>query len=193
MPNLTCSCCSAAMDSTNAAPSVLARGGYCRRCAAEYMRAYKTGICVICSSPCGKNYMRCGSCRREGQRRKRKPSDGGKRNPTNSNELRLDPKTGRPAYTKAWKRLRQSVIDEGTHCGFCGEVVDKYAGPLSRDSPAVDHIIPLSLGGDPFDRANLRLAHHGCNSSAGAMAVFQAAQERVEILRLAVHLASCGL
>lgn len=105
----------------------------------------------------------------------------------------MDPNTGRPAYTNGWKRLRQSVIDESTHCGICGDSVDKTLIGTHKLGPTVDHITPLILGGDPFARSNLRLAHFGCNSKAGAMVVLQAERERVAVLRLALAMAHAGL
>ena len=83
--------------------------------------------------------------------------------------------------TKQWRALRLRVIDEETNCGICGEVVDKTLKPGSRLAPSVDHINPLSLGGDYWERSNLRLAHHGCNAREGARQwkqMYEAAIER---------------
>ena len=52
-------------------------------------------------------------------------------------------------------------------CGLCGKKVDnrlKYPNPLSA---ALDHVVPLSRGGD-HSRANTQLAHFACNSVKGA-------------------------
>lgn len=70
--------------------------------------------------------------------------------------------TGRP-----WQRIRARVIAEETHCALCGKWVDKTLPPRHRWSATVDLVRPLSRGGSPLDRANLRLAHYRCNSSRG--------------------------
>ncbi len=48
-------------------------------------------------------------------------------------------------------------------CGICGQRVDmgrKYPDP---GFPSLDHVTPLSAGGDALDPSNLRLAHLRCN------------------------------
>lgn len=58
---------------------------------------------------------------------------------------------------------RKIVIATQSICGICGKPVDKslkYPDPMS---PTVDHIIPLSRGGDPSALDNLQLAHRCCN------------------------------
>lgn len=52
-------------------------------------------------------------------------------------------------------------------CGVCGRKVDArktYPDPMS---PSLDHVVPLAEGG-PHSRANVRLAHLGCNVRRGA-------------------------
>lgn len=52
-------------------------------------------------------------------------------------------------------------------CGLCGQKVPmdhRHPDPLS---PTIDHIIPISLGGDDT-RANVQLAHFRCNNAKGA-------------------------
>lgn len=50
----------------------------------------------------------------------------------------------------------------GDVCGICGMSVDFDLRSHDAGAPSVDHIIPLSLGGDP-DWTNAQLAHLGCN------------------------------
>lgn len=66
-----------------------------------------------------------------------------------------------------WKELRAKVLSEESHCWLCGLPLDFDAPPRTRWSPSVDHRIPRSLGGDMFDRDNLRAAHYGCNAGRG--------------------------
>lgn len=67
---------------------------------------------------------------------------------------------GRP-----WRTIAQRVYREETHCWICGQYVDQTLPPRTPRSRSVDHVVPLSQGGNPLDRANLRLACLGCNSS----------------------------
>jgi len=56
-------------------------------------------------------------------------------------------------------RLRQQLVArDGLTCWRCGL-------PIVGETPTVDHVKPRSAGGTD-DLANLRLAHHACNSSA---------------------------
>lgn len=77
-------------------------------------------------------------------------------------------RTGRP-----WRRIRAQVLAESTTCWICGH----------DGSDTVDHVIPLSRGGDPLDPANLRPAHgvkgcptckRRCNQSRGTRPTFLA-------------------
>ncbi len=69
-----------------------------------------------------------------------------------------------PGKRMAYERNRKVILASQTICGICGLPVDKslkYPDPLS---PTVDHIIPVSRGGDPTDIDNLQLAHFICNT-----------------------------
>lgn len=70
---------------------------------------------------------------------------------------------GRP-----WRTAQAEVYATETHCWLCGRWVDQelpWRHPLSR---SVDHVVPLSEGGHPTARWNLRLAHRRCNVRRGA-------------------------
>lgn len=76
-------------------------------------------------------------------------------------------------------QVRRRVYAEEFDCWLCGQPVDKTLGKLlgvhskrciaeGRDctgcvyhpkSPTLDEVTPVSMGGDPFARANVRLAH----------------------------------
>lgn len=72
-------------------------------------------------------------------------------------------RSGRP-----WRRLSAQVYAEETHCIRCGRWVDQSLPPNTRMSRTVDHIDALAMGGARLKRENVGLAHHGCNSRAGA-------------------------
>ena len=72
-------------------------------------------------------------------------------------------RSGRP-----WRRLRAQVLAEETRCWLCGHPVDRTLPGAHPQGPTVDHIIPLSRGGNPLDRNNARLAHRRCNVTRGA-------------------------
>lgn len=74
-----------------------------------------------------------------------------------------------------WRKARARVLRNYDACWLCGEIVDKAApyrdpqtGLVNGNSASVDHVQPLTMGGDPLDPANLRLAHNRCNVSRGS-------------------------
>src|SRR5699024_12785377 len=60
-------------------------------------------------------------------------------------------------------KLRARVLREESFCWLCGEEVNVKLQAGLPQSPEVDEILPISLGGSPIDRANVRLAHRLCN------------------------------
>ena len=74
-----------------------------------------------------------------------------------------------PRRTNSTKRnkLRAQVLREETNCWLCGGFVDVKLKHGLPESPEVDEIVPVSLGGDPYDRSNTRLAHRLCNQKRG--------------------------
>lgn len=65
------------------------------------------------------------------------------------------------------RQLRTRVLAEEDTCGICGQPVDKTLRTPHPGSPEVDEIIPVSLGGNPLQRSNVRLAHRICNQRRG--------------------------
>jgi 5-methylcytosine-specific restriction endonuclease McrA len=58
---------------------------------------------------------------------------------------------------------RVAVFDrDGWICGLCGEPVDKSLEWPDAMSVSLDHVVPLSRGGD-HSYANVQCAHLGCN------------------------------
>jgi 5-methylcytosine-specific restriction endonuclease McrA len=68
--------------------------------------------------------------------------------------------------TARWQRIRAEMIASVLQCPQCGRRLDR-SGPRGPATPTVDHIVPLKLGGSPFDRANLRVLCMSCNSKSG--------------------------
>jgi len=69
--------------------------------------------------------------------------------------------------THRYQKARAAVLvrDRGI-CWLCGR----------PGANTADHVVPLAVGGHPYDMANLRAAHHKCNSRRGASVA-----ERVEL------------
>lgn len=66
------------------------------------------------------------------------------------------------------RQLRARVLAEEDTCHLCLLPVDTSLPAGRPDSPEVDELLPVSLGGDPLDRSNVRLAHRICNQHRGA-------------------------
>lgn len=65
------------------------------------------------------------------------------------------------------RQLRVWLKAQGEPCWLCGGAIN-YSLP-ARDpwSFEVDEVIPVSLGGDPLDKNNVRPAHRICNEKRG--------------------------
>lgn len=69
------------------------------------------------------------------------------------------------AKAKSTPYDRVSIFErDGWVCQLCGEPVDREACWPDPGCATIDHIVPLSLGGEDSP-SNVRLAHYGCNSS----------------------------
>lgn len=80
------------------------------------------------------------------------------------------PRTGpNPRRSNGHRRdqVRRRVLREEDTCWICGEPVDKTLPHGQPGSPEVDEVVPVSLGGSPFDRNNCRLSHRLCNVRRG--------------------------
>lgn len=74
-----------------------------------------------------------------------------------------------------WQRLREQVLATEDTCAICGQPVDKAIPYWSRQddgtrrvnpqAASIDHVQPVSRGGDPWLRGNLQLVHAWCNTS----------------------------
>jgi 5-methylcytosine-specific restriction endonuclease McrA len=77
--------------------------------------------------------------------------------------------TRNPRYANGHRRrrLRAQVLAEETCCAICGRPVDVTLPPGLPGSPEVDELVPVSKGGNPYDRFNCRLVHRLCNVRRG--------------------------
>ena len=74
------------------------------------------------------------------------------------------PRPDRDGWAKAtYRKARKKIFAMQSVCAICGRPVNfdlKFPDPWSA---TVDHIIPISKGGNPADIANMQLAHLQCN------------------------------
>ncbi len=66
-----------------------------------------------------------------------------------------------------YRRRRRELKALRLPCWLCGRDIDYELGYTDPWSFTVDHVIPLSKGGDPLDWGNLRAAHYRCNQRKG--------------------------
>ena len=62
-------------------------------------------------------------------------------------------------HTQRWKDVRKAVLarDQRT-CAYCGD----------ESANTVDHVVPLVVGGDPYNMENLVACCMRCNSAKGS-------------------------
>lgn len=78
----------------------------------------------------------------------------------------------RGAY-KAERVYRKRVFERDKwKCHICGGRIDKSLTAPDRSSATLDHIVPLTFGGE-HTMHNIKAAHYGCNSRRGHHAEFQ--------------------
>jgi len=66
-----------------------------------------------------------------------------------------------------WRKLHKRLRAEQRPCHLCGQPID-YTLPAGHPwSFEVDHLVPISRGGDPYDYANVDAAHRICNQRRG--------------------------
>ncbi|MEU2143608.1 HNH endonuclease [Streptomyces globisporus] len=73
-----------------------------------------------------------------------------------------NPRNGRP-----YRRLVAAVKALGDPCARCGHNIDPTLNARHPLSFTLDHVVPLSRGGDLLDPANARSMHRRCNSARG--------------------------
>lgn len=90
-----------------------------------------------------------------------------------------------PRYRSWHKReaIRRWLLSTQDVCALCHKPIDKTLKTPDPLSPEVDEIIPISKGGDPYDRNNVQLVHRICNQRKGNKII---GQEQVKITRLPI-------
>lgn len=77
-----------------------------------------------------------------------------------------NPRNGRP-----YRALCEWLRSQRLPCWLCGHRIPyEIRGPAASRHPlafTLDHLVPLSKGGDLLDRGNARPAHRRCNSARG--------------------------
>lgn len=136
-------------------------GSCCRGCKSQSKQFtwsnIRSPICMVCQEPrqYGEIYRsgkRCAVCELRHKRAKNR-----------------DEKRKRRAKKKGAKRIESDITlgriarRDGDSCHICGDEVDWSASPQSNWYPSVDHVIPLSKGGN-HTMDNVKLAHRWCNS-----------------------------
>jgi len=65
----------------------------------------------------------------------------------------------KPQYSGPWKKIRVKVLErDGYRCQI-------RAAGCTQNAEEVDHILPVSMGGEWFDEENLRAACARCNNA----------------------------
>ena len=72
-----------------------------------------------------------------------------------------------PRKAWAYRQLCAQVRAEEHVCWLCGRAIDVTLPARTRWSWSLDHVVPISCGGAPLDRANARAAHLACNAGRG--------------------------
>lgn len=72
--------------------------------------------------------------------------------------------------------LRREFAASDAPCWLCGLPIPRGAHHLHPYAMELDEVVPVSKGGDPLDRANIRRAHRCCNQWRGDMDARDAAR-----------------
>ena len=65
------------------------------------------------------------------------------------------------------RQVRAWCLKHFDTCALCGKPIDKSLKTPHPMSAEVDEIVPVSLGGSPYERDNCRLVHRICNQRRG--------------------------
>lgn len=69
----------------------------------------------------------------------------------------------------SWASARKrAMASKEPYCAVCQGFIDMDAPAQSPNACEVDHIVPISRGGAPYELDNLQLTHMKCNRLKGA-------------------------
>lgn len=72
--------------------------------------------------------------------------------------------------------LRREFAASDVPCWLCGMPIPRGVRHTHPYAMELDEVVPVSKGGDPLDRANIRRAHRCCNQWRGDMDAADAAK-----------------
>lgn len=144
----------------------------CQICGVQFLGRQNANVC---SSKCRNRRAYLSGKATGSRRRNTKTWRAKQRAEGNGHKLNVWTESKKAAYQRrralkaaaAAERFPNSEIFErdGWRCQLCGRKVDpalRYPSPMSS---SIDHIVPLSVPGGPGHvRANVQLAHLGCNT-----------------------------
>ena len=76
-------------------------------------------------------------------------------------------------HTKGWRKTRAAFITAHPQCALCEKI-----GRLVK-ADVVDHIEPISFGGERFDWNNLQSLCHSCHNSKSARERHEHSQDTI--------------
>ncbi len=133
---------------------------HCKQCSTEFVAAYGNKRRVFCSGKCSRKY----------ERRMQRIKDGGRTFNARGKALvvkyfgTLVNGNGVRMYERV---NRQAILErDAWTCQVCGSKLTRSFLPLRDESPTVDHILPLALGGWHVP-TNMRACCFKCNSEMG--------------------------
>ena len=136
---------------------------WCRLCANAYQLAYKTARYV----PKPKWQAICGHCGTDFMANKRRSIFCSRE----CFEVGRHRRAGKYVQARRARTVEPFFPSEvyerdGWTCGLCQEPIDRLAVKPHPMSPSIDHVIPISKGGEHSLR-NVQAAHLGCNVKKG--------------------------
>ena len=75
-------------------------------------------------------------------------------------------------FTNRWKKIRAIVLSEEPLCRMCGRF------GIVTQAVAVDHIVEIKDGADPFDRSNMQSLCHSCHNKKTGEEVRRRSKEK---------------
>lgn len=140
---------------------------YCLQCGGKFVP--RSTRVMMCSAECARSRKRALDAVQQGNNRER--ANVSSRAWTERNKAKVADNSRRYRARKVGAVVehfsRLSVFERDNWvCGICKRPVNKNASFPAWDSPSLDHVIPLSRGGE-HSMTNSQTAHLRCNLSKG--------------------------